>query len=242
MSECAYTAHEIGPPAAAAALARLRAAFPPGLLTVDALQPSLPSVRHRYVLGGAPGVLMVGFMGTSDARDAVADANLLQEALWGEESGGAGGTARAPAVHRGFLARARGVPVDVLASLATARGARLVMTGHSLGGAVAQLVTLRLLKGGAPLPVSCVAFAAPALGNAALAADVAARGWEDRFYNLAFADDLVPRVLADVDAAAAGPSTVPAATVSHAPFVPPSPAAVDVSTADAAPRGGASPA
>ena len=82
MSECAYTAHEVGPPAAAAALASLRAAFPPGLLTVAALQPSLPSVRHRYVLGAAPDALIVGFMGTSDARDAVADVNLLQEALW----------------------------------------------------------------------------------------------------------------------------------------------------------------
>ena len=105
MSECAYTAHEIGPPAAAAALASLRAAFPPGLLTVAALQPSLPSVRHRYVLGAAPDALIVGFMGTSDARDAVADANLLQEALWGDAGGGG---APPPAVHRGFAARARG--------------------------------------------------------------------------------------------------------------------------------------
>ena len=85
-----------------------------------------------------------------------------------------------------------------------------MLTGHSLGGAVAQLAALRLLKRGGggggqqraadPPSPTCIAFAAPALGNAALASDVAARGWGTNFYNLTFADDAVPRVLADVDA------------------------------------------
>lgn len=56
--------------------------------------------------------------------------------------------------------------------------------GHSLGGAVAQLCTLDLLQAagpGAPPNVSCVGFATPAVGNAALAAHIAACGWERRF-------------------------------------------------------------
>ena len=268
VSEAAYTAHERGGAEAAVAMSAMQRLWPPGLLTITSLQPSAATAAHRFVVGAAPDALVVGFMGTSDARDAVADAYLLQEAvLWGEGAGGGGGhgDARplpdAPAAHRGFLARARSVPADALAAAAAARGARLVLAGHSLGGAVAQLVALRLLQAGeaagggednhAALDVTCVSFAAPALGNAALAAHVADRGWDGRFSNLTFADDLVPRMLADIHhgrerggvAAAGSPragvpgaaASVPAATVTHEPFVRPSPDTVDVAASDAAP-------
>lgn len=61
--------------------------------------------------------------------------------------------------------------------------------GHSLGGAVAKLCTLRLLhqldsREAAHGHVKCVAFAAPALGNAALATLVLQQGWSHAFYNL----------------------------------------------------------
>lgn len=58
--------------------------------------------------------------------------------------------------------------------------------GHSLGGAVASLCALRLLR---LLPqeqhhtVTVVGFASPAFGNAAVAAHVEAAGWADRFTN-----------------------------------------------------------
>lgn len=61
--------------------------------------------------------------------------------------------------------------------------------GHSLGGAVAKLCTLRLLRRLPPAAaaagrVRCCTFGAPALGNAALAALVAARRWDRLFYSL----------------------------------------------------------
>ena len=58
--------------------------------------------------------------------------------------------------------------------------------GHSLGGAIAQLCALDLLHS---LPekeaaeVACVSFAAPAIGNAALAHLVERRGWQAQFSN-----------------------------------------------------------
>lgn len=57
--------------------------------------------------------------------------------------------------------------------------------GHSLGGAVALLCTLRLLrslKEPSPL-VQCICFGTPAIGNAALAAMVHEHGWEDHILN-----------------------------------------------------------
>jgi len=54
---------------------------------------------------------------------------------------------------------------------------------------VAKLCALRLLRqlparAAAAGAVRCVAFGAPALGNAALARLVAARGWDRHFYSL----------------------------------------------------------
>ena len=55
------------------------------------------------------------------------------------------------------------------------------LAGHSLGGAVAQLCMLRLLRtlrGALPPPTAlhCIAFGAPAIGNAVLAAHVQQEG------------------------------------------------------------------
>ena len=60
-----------------------------------------------------------------------------------------------------------------------------VAAGHSLGGAVALLCTLRLLQGlpkGTP-SLHCICFGTPAIGNAALAALVAEYGWERHILN-----------------------------------------------------------
>jgi alpha-beta hydrolase superfamily lysophospholipase len=56
--------------------------------------------------------------------------------------------------------------------------------GHSLGGAVATLALLRLLAQlppGARPAAKAVNFACPAIGNAALAEAVRARGWDACF-------------------------------------------------------------
>lgn len=62
--------------------------------------------------------------------------------------------------------------------------------GHSLGGAVAQLCALRLLHDLPPYlveqgRVKCISFAAPPVGNSALANTVSYKGWSGLFYNLA---------------------------------------------------------
>lgn len=56
--------------------------------------------------------------------------------------------------------------------------------GHSLGGAVAQLSTLRLLRAGADA-LRCITFGAPAVGDAALAALVRRQGWDSHFTSVA---------------------------------------------------------
>jgi Lipase (class 3) len=71
---------------------------------------------------------------------------------------------------------------------------RLLMRRHSLGGAVATLCTLRLLRQ-LPLredyPLRCVAFATPSIGNSALAALVAERRWDAYLSNFLLPEDVV---------------------------------------------------
>ncbi|KAK9820296.1 hypothetical protein WJX72_008693 [[Myrmecia] bisecta] len=190
LSEVVYKVVDLGEEAAAASVTQLRQDFPPGLVSVQHLQWSLPHVGHRYLVAEGGDALYVAFMGTKARRDLLTNANVVLEPLWPDEQPSAEGPV--PSAHRGFLQRARGVPLASLAEHARRQGKRLVFCGHSLGGAVATLCTLDLLHGlprHASLPVSCVAFAGPAVGNAALAKLVRRRGWERHLSNFMLPED-----------------------------------------------------
>jgi hypothetical protein len=132
----------------------------------------------------------VSFLGTKQLRDLLTDLRFwlspFPDALSGPGDDAApAADGGAPAVHSGFLARAQGVASEVQAlyARAGAEGRDMVLCGHSLGAAVAMLATLQLLgaDSGAAGRVRCVGFAAPAVGNAALAALVLRSGWEGLF-------------------------------------------------------------
>jgi pimeloyl-ACP methyl ester carboxylesterase len=59
---------------------------------------------------------------------------------------------RLPRCHAGFLARARAIPIVHLYDEARRRRRRLVLCGHSLGGAVAAVSAVRLLLALRALP------------------------------------------------------------------------------------------
>ena len=72
--------------------------------------------------------------------------------------------------------------------------------GHSLGGAVAQLCTLRLLHTLHPAPppataLRCIVFGSPAIGNAALADHVHRLGWEAHFRSIVLPGGGLPLLL-----------------------------------------------
>lgn len=188
----------------------VKAQFPPHLTTLRTVQWAQPHVRHRYLLGESDDAVYVSFMGTKLPRDMATNANLFQEevvldaamlssgpsAEVGEGAGVAGG--RTLAAHRGFLARAGSIPVQQLYQEARARGKRLVLCGHSLGGAVASLCAIRLLQHLPPNlhhTVSVYGFATPALGNEALQAAVREMGWHSRIRNYISPDDPIPKLL-----------------------------------------------
>jgi len=69
---------------------------------------------------------------------------------------------------------------------------------HSLGGAVAQLCTIKLLQRLPPSQhhtVACFGFATPALGNHALVSMVEEKGWDGRIRNYLVPEDPIPHLL-----------------------------------------------
>lgn len=107
-----------------------------------------------------------------------------------------------PAAHRGFLARAKGIPALELYKLAQKKNRKLVLCGHSLGGAVAALATLTILrviasssKENGKVHVKCITFSQPPVGNAALRDYVHRKGWQHYFKTYCIPEDLVPRIL-----------------------------------------------
>ena len=109
--------------------------------------------------------------------------------------------------HSGFLSRARSIPTAALHAHARRHRKRFVVTGaplsspsihavfsanhmivdlagHSLGGAVAQLCALDLLQQACSAAgITCISFAAPVVGNPALAVYTQRRGWDASFIN-----------------------------------------------------------
>jgi len=97
-------------------------------------------------------------------------------------------------VHTGFKAAWTTVQSTVLATVAAARTAHptysIVVTGHSLGGAVGTLAAAYLRKAG--YPCDLYTYGSPRVGNDALASFVTAQAGAE--YRVTHLDDPVPRL------------------------------------------------
>lgn len=107
-------------------------------------------------LGGQPDEVGVAFRGSKEPLDFIMDARFVLKQRWPGHD--------AARVHTGFFTGYQAVANDVVK--AVARASRIVITGHSLGGARAILCGAHLVEMG--LPVSdVITFGAPRVGNAA---------------------------------------------------------------------------
>ncbi|XP_045787804.1 uncharacterized protein LOC123883122 isoform X2 [Trifolium pratense] len=217
------------------AVNKFKSDFGGQIVALERVQPSSDHVPHRYLLAEAGDTLFASFIGTKQYKDVIADANILQGAIFhedaaeesdahvetesdkGENQSGKEYTwnpleSRSkqmkskykPAVHRGFMARAKGIPALELYRLAQKKKRKLVLCGHSLGGAVAALATLAILrviaassssKENGNVSVKCITFSQPPVGNAALKDYINRKGWQHYFKSYCIPEDLVPRIL-----------------------------------------------
>ncbi|XP_030511498.1 lipase-like PAD4 [Rhodamnia argentea] len=77
----------------------------------------------------------------------------------------------------------------------------IVITGHSIGGSIAFLTALWLLSYlryiFPPVPVLCIGFGSPFLGNESLSQAVLRERWVDSFCNIVSTCDIMPRLSID---------------------------------------------
>lgn len=76
------------------------------------------------------------------------------------------------------------------------KGNTIVFTGHSLGGGIAALATLRMLeKQRQPKSVFCISFGFPLIGDEILARGVRRKKWADQFCHVVLRRDVFSRIL-----------------------------------------------
>ena len=170
--------------------------------------------RQLYsVLEGPNRTLFIAMPGTHDLRTMITDMQFQRvvEQQWSKSVEGTRADGRAVCgnvmkiweykLHSGFHGeevKLRGaLPTAVCRDYVTA-GYTLVLCGHSLGGALAILVTLRLLTDDLAAfknRIMCVTLGAPLVGNTALTRKVQRCGWTEYFHNLVYRSDIVPRLL-----------------------------------------------
>eukprot|EP00798_Chlamydomonas_sp_ICE-L_P000105 gene105-5516_t len=198
LSECVYKKFELSPSGLAETITDYVNSFPPGWVNLEAVQVSMDSIEQHYLVAESGDSMYIAFMGTKQARDLMADLGFLHRPLWAEAAALAKDRQNIPSAHTGFLRRARAINVEQLYDLAESKGKKLVLCGHSLGGAVAKLCALQLLR---ELPqwsaprLSCVCFATPAVGNSALANHVVSAGWAPYFKTFVLPEDQLIRIV-----------------------------------------------
>ncbi|KAM2989821.1 hypothetical protein FF2_003747 [Malus domestica] len=213
------------------AVNKFKSDFGGQIVSLERVQPSSDHVPHSYLLAESGDTLFASFTGTKQYKDVMTDANIFQGAIFHEDVAedtnetettnppenrkGNGehlwnpleskANKAKPAAHQGFLARAKGIPALELYRLAQKKNRNLVLCGHSLGGAVAVLATLSILrvvaasssslKENGNVKVKCITFSQPPVGNAALRDYVSREGWQHYFKSYCIPEDLVPRIL-----------------------------------------------
>eukprot|EP00249_Psilotum_nudum_P025344 c29716_g1_i1 orf=317-2224(-) len=133
------------------------------------------------------GHVVVACRGTACLRDVMQDLKFFHVRL---------PYANGTAGHWGFAERAKSIPIELFCNLLS-MGEEVVFTGHSLGGAVASLLSLRVLESVAGLhqpQVQCITFGSPLFASRSLA-DLIDSKYKDVFVHVVCKKDFVPRIL-----------------------------------------------
>lgn len=103
-------------------------------------------------------------------------------------------------IHNGFLNRSKSLPLQSILRACTTK--KVVITGHSLGGACATVLTARFFASYGHYSfsksnVTCVTFASPLVGGSTLGEYLLSR--KKLFHNYIHGDDVVPKLLTVMD-------------------------------------------
>jgi hypothetical protein len=129
---------------------------------------------------------IVACRGSSDISDALVDLRFLHRTM----------SLTPGAAHAGFLDRAKTIPLEYFRRLLV-RGENVVLAGHSLGGAVASLLALRLLEATGRwchAQLQCYTFGCPFFADSRLARYIN-KHYQQHFVHVVSQNDIVPKVM-----------------------------------------------
>ncbi|KAL2609052.1 hypothetical protein R1flu_027625 [Riccia fluitans] len=132
------------------------------------------------------GHLIVACRGTADAYDALTDLNFIHRTM----------SLAVGSAHAGFLDRAKTIPLEYFRRLLV-RNEKIVLTGHSLGGAVASLLALRLLEATGRWcheQLQCYTLGCPFFADSELARYINKR-YRHHFVHIVSRNDIVPKLM-----------------------------------------------
>lgn len=127
----------------------------------------------------SPQVALVSFRGTESRGDCLRNLNVP------------GRTRPYGVVHRGFLAAFQAIESCIREVLASISDRKLILTGHSLGGALATVAAAELQR---DLPASLIAtYGQPAVGRGTFHSFIQ-QHYSRKFFRFVNDDDIVPQV------------------------------------------------
>ena len=124
-------------------------------------------------------VVLIGFRGTKEIRDWLVNLTLV------------GTTTEYGRVHRGFLGAFEVVRPMLNVALSEVPGIPVVLTGHSLGGALATIAAAEWEQA---VPIRCIyTYGQPAVGKGKFLSFMSGT-FQDRLFRFVNDDDVVPRL------------------------------------------------
>lgn len=141
---------------------------------------------QQYMIAEVGDACFVTLPGTRGMRDLLVDGNVSRRKMpWTRDVSGY--------VHGGFLEQSLSIPIEELyRHFVCTGGKRLILCGHSLGGALAVLCTMRMLQildHNSRDLIRCFTFGSPGVGDEGVKRYVQGRGWGREIINIVVDDD-----------------------------------------------------
>lgn len=154
------------------------------------------SLESRYLISNddESELLIVGVRGSSTLKDFARDGQISKEEIKHKRIKGS--------VHKGFWLRCNEIPIDYFVDKIVDDGFKVIFTGHSLGAAVAALLTMRVLfdekiykHKKLHRKIICIGFGSPAFGDDRLKQCLRENNFTDNFHFYVNKNDIVVDLL-----------------------------------------------
>ncbi len=154
---------------------------------IDTISISNKNSTYQYAVAEIENTTFVAFTGTKTLNHALTDIKIVKTTPWHNYSG---------KVHSGFYEQSKNIQLDSIASTINMTNKKsLVMCGYSLGGAIAQMVGIRIMRDKIHLQekIRIYTIGSPLIGNEKFSEHCS--DFVNNIFHVIHYDDVVPKLL-----------------------------------------------